>query len=67
MNNKQALVTLHVLESTNDLTSVFCVTHSFLKTYEISKIYLNISLLHDQTQEQEIGFLYIIFINKNHF
>ena len=65
MNNKQVLV-YGLLESTNDLRSIFG-THPFQKTYEISKMYWNISLLLDQAQEQEIRFLLIIFIDKNHF
>ena len=40
---------------------------SILKNLWISKIYWNISLLHDQVQEQEIRFLLVKFINKNHF
>ena len=62
MNNKQVLV-YGVLESTNDLRSVF-VGHIY---YDISKIYWNISLLLDQTQEQEIRFLLTIFIYKRYF
>ena len=45
---------------------LFCGTHSFLKTYEILKMYLNISLLHDQDQVKEIRFLFV-FIDKSHF
>ena len=44
-----------------------CGTHPFQETYEISKNYWNISLLHDQAQEKEIRFLLNIFIDKNHF
>ena len=62
MNNKQVLV-YGLLESTNYLRSIFG-THPFQKTYEISKMYWNISLLLDQAQEQEIRFLLIIFIDK---
>ena len=62
MNNKQVLV-YGVLESANDLRSVF-VGHIY---YDISKIYWNISLLLDQTQEQEIRFLLTIFIYKRYF
>ena len=62
MNNKQVLV-YGVLESTNDLRSVF-VGHIY---YDISKIYWNISLLLDQTQEQEIRFLLTIFTYKRYF
>ena len=62
MNNKQVLV-YGVLESTNDLRSVF-VGHIY---YDISKICWNISLLLDQTQEHEIRFLLTIFIYKSHF
>ena len=62
MSNKQVLV-YGVLESTNDLRSVF-VGHIY---YDISKIYWNISLLLDQTQEQEIRFLLTIFIYKRYF
>ena len=46
---------------------LFCGTHPFSETYEISKVYWNISLLHEQAQEQEIRFPLIIFIDKNHF
>ena len=35
-----------------------------IKSYEIAKIYQNISLLLDQAQEHEIRFLLIIFIDK---
>ena len=38
----------------------------FKKLDKISKIYWNISLWHDQAQEQEIWFPSIIFIVKNH-
>ena len=55
MSNKQ------VNKSTNDLRSIL------EETYEISKIYLNISLLHDQTQEHEFGCFYTMSIYKNHF
>ena len=45
----------------------FCGTYPFYKTYETSKMYWNISLLHDQAQEQEIRFLLITFFYKSHF
>ena len=62
MSNKQVLV-YGVLESINDLRSIF-VGHIH---YEISKIYWNISLLDDQAQVQEIRFVLIILIDKDHF
>ena len=59
MNSKQVLV--HgLLEWTNDLRRIF-VEHIHFKKY------WNISLLHDQAQEQEIRFLLIIFVAQNHF
>ena len=63
MNKKQVLV-YGVLKSTNDLRSIF-VEHIHFK--KLMKFYSNISLLHDQAQKQEIRFLLIIFIYKNHF
>ena len=63
MNNKQVLV-YGVLGSRNDLRSIF-IGHTHFK--KLLRIYWNISLLHDQAQEQEIRFLLITFIDKNHF
>ena len=59
-SNKQVLV-YEVLESTNDFKSIFVGYIHLKKFIEI------LSLLHDQIQHQEIRFLLIIFIYKNHF
>ena len=44
----------------------FCATHPFWETYEISKVYWNISLMHDQAQKQETRFILMTFTYKNH-
>ena len=66
MYNKQILV-YRVFESTIDLGSVFVGQILFQETWQISKSYWNIPLLHDQAQEQEMSFLLIKCIDKNHF
>ena len=62
MNIKQVLV-YGVLESANDLRSVFVVHAHFKKLFHI----FNFSLFHYQTQEHEFGCLYAMSIHKNHF
>ena len=59
MNNKHVLV-YGVLESTNDLINIYVGHIHFKKLRKFQ------TLLHDQAQEQQIRFLLIIFIDKNH-
>ena len=59
MSNKQVLA-YGVLQSTNDLRSVFVGRIHF------KKLYRNISPRHDQAQEQEFGCFYTMPIYKNH-
>ena len=66
MNNKQVLV-YEVLESTNDLRSMFVVHINFKKLMKFWKFIEIFLLLHGQTQEQERRCLLVIFIDKNHF
>ena len=69
MNNKQ-IVIYGVLESTNDLRSVFVGHIHFQKLSKNFTIAWNIEIFHycmTRAQEQEIRFLLIIFIHKNHF
>ena len=56
MNNKQVFV-YGVFASTNDWRTILVGHIHFKKSYENSKIYWNISLLHDQSQEQEKSFI----------
>ena len=66
MSNKQVLV-YGVLESTNNLRSDFVGHIHFKKLIKFRKIYWNIPLLHDQTQEHEFGCFYRMSVHKNYF
>ena len=66
MNNKKVLV-YGLLESTNDLRTIFVGHIDFKKLMKIWKFIEIYSLLLGQAQKQETRFLLITFIDKNHF
>ena len=64
--NKNQVLTYRVLELTNDLIGVLWDT-SIIRNLWNSKNLLKYFTVADQAQEQEIRFLLIIYIDKNHF